>query len=440
LGAWNSYINLGYDAAGQLTNAWTYLPDGTPVTAEKWAYGYDAAQNLAKRTNNVTIETFTVNGLNQLTAVPDSTPTYDRRGNLITRAFAGSQTWSYSYDAESQLVSVSTDTSSTPEASRWKVEFVYDGQGRLRIKRDYIWSGGTWSANGETRYLYDGMLIVQERDSANTPQVTYTRGRDLSGSLAGAGGIGGLLARSHGYSSGTWSTHNFYHADGNGNITALVNSSHAHQASYKYDPYGRLLASSGTLASANVMRFSSKPWVSFAGSATSGLYYYGFRFADPYLQRWLNRDPLGERGGINLYEFAWNDPVDLFDRFGLFVKPTDFPPAGNKNTVICYNGKLTIQNKKKGPGRKCYGVHEYSHLQDWLKRYGEDVCKGQKNGTTPVGGDGYDEFLRQSECKAYKADKKCFEDLLKNCKPKDKDALQNEIDLSNRKLKENKCD
>ena len=163
-------------------------------------------------------------------------------------------------------------------------------------------------------------------------------------------------------------------------------------------------------------------------------------YCDPSEQRWLNRDPIGERGGLNLYEFAWNDPVDLFDRFGLFVKPTDFPPAGDKNTVICYNGQLTIQNKNKGPGRKCYGVHEYSHLQDWLKRYGEDVCKGQKNGTTPVGGDGYDEFLRQSECKAYKADKKGFEDLLKNCKPKDKDALQNEIDLSNRKLKENKCD
>lgn len=84
-------------------------------------------------------------------------------------------------------------------------------------------------------------------------------------------------------------------------------------------------------------------------------------------------------------------------------------------------------------------MHEFSHLEDWLKRYGEDVCKGQKNGTTPVGGDGYDEFLRQSECKAYKADKKCFQDLLKKCNPKDKGALQKEIDLSNSKLKEYKC-
>ena len=82
----------------------------------------------------------------------------------------------------------------------------------------------------------------------NGPLVTYARGLDLSGTRAGAGGMGGLLARSHGYSSGTWSSHNFYHADGNGNVTALVNSSGALQASYKYDPYGRWQQSSNLSA------------------------------------------------------------------------------------------------------------------------------------------------------------------------------------------------
>lgn len=148
--AWNGYLTAAYDAAGQLAQAWAYQPNGTPVTAEKWSYGYDAAQNLSKRTNNLSVETFTVNALNQL---------------------------------------------------------------------------------------------------------TYTRGRDMSGTLAGAGGIGGLLARSHGYSGGAWSSHNFYHADGNGNVTALVNAAGTLQAGYKYDPYGRYLAASGALASANVMRF-----------------------------------------------------------------------------------------------------------------------------------------------------------------------------------------
>jgi hypothetical protein len=74
------------------------------------------------------------------------------------------------------------------------------------------------------RYLYDGWRVIQERDANNTPTVSYTRGNDLSGGLEGAGGIGGLLARSHGYSGGSWTNHNFYHADGGGNITYLMTS------------------------------------------------------------------------------------------------------------------------------------------------------------------------------------------------------------------------
>src|SRR5262249_8866446 len=63
--------------------------------------------------------------------------------------------------------------------------------------------------------------------------------RGTAGSLEGAGGIGGLLARSHGYSSGSWSIHNFYHADGLGNVTFMVSTAQAMVASYRYHPYGR---------------------------------------------------------------------------------------------------------------------------------------------------------------------------------------------------------
>jgi len=167
--------------------------------------------------------------------------------------------------------------------------------------------------DSETRYIYDGMRVIQERDGGNTPTVSYTRGNDLSGTLEGAGGIGGLLARSHGYSSGTWSTHNFYQADGNGNITYMVNSSQSSVAAYKYDPFGNLISSSGTLAGANVYRFSSKEQ-----HANSGMYYYGYRFYDPNLQRWINRDPIGEEGGINLYGSVGNDPLNGVDALGLW--------------------------------------------------------------------------------------------------------------------------
>src|SRR5947209_4805565 len=57
---------------------------------------------------------------------------------------------------------------------------------------------------------------VNERDGSNNPTTAYTRGNDLSGFLERAGGIGGLLARSVGYSAGNFTSHAYYHADGNG--------------------------------------------------------------------------------------------------------------------------------------------------------------------------------------------------------------------------------
>src|SRR5208282_546853 len=129
---------------------------------------------------------------------------------------------------------------------------------------------------------------VQERDVNNLARVTYTRGGDLSGSLQGAGGIGGLLARTDNGSfiAGLPSAHAYYHSDGNGNVTSLVNSNGAFVAKYLYDPFGNLLAKAGLLSDANLYRFSSKEF-----HVNSGLIYYAYRFYDSNLQRWLTRDP-----------------------------------------------------------------------------------------------------------------------------------------------------
>ena len=182
------------------------------------------------------------------------------------------------------------------------------------------------------------MPAVQERDGyMRLPrQCEATAGNDLSGSMEGAGGIGGLLARSDGYSSGNFTTHNFYFADGNGNITYMLNSSQAMVASYRYDPFGNLISSSGTLASANVYRFSSKEI-----HVNSGMYYYGYRFYDPNLQRWINRDPIWERGGRNLYRFVSADPVSRRDKAGLLpdgpiiTPPPPSPPIISQILSAC---------------------------------------------------------------------------------------------------------
>ena len=146
--------------------------------------------------------------------------------------------------------------------------------------------------------------------------VSYTQGKDLSGTLGGAGGIGGLLARTdHGLLTlGSSNAHAFYHSDANGNITALINSAQQIVAQYAYDPFGNLVVKNGPLADSNVYRLSTKEVHS-----PSGTYYYGFRFYDPGLQRWLNRDPIGERGGLNLYAYIGNNPINHYDPLGLAI-------------------------------------------------------------------------------------------------------------------------
>jgi RHS repeat-associated protein len=104
----------------------------------------------------------------------------------------------------------------------------------------------------------------------------------------------------------------YYHADGNGNITCLIDGTQTVVARYLYDPYGKILDQSGSMADANLYRFSSKEF-----HANSGLVYYLYRFYDPGLQRWPNRDPIEEEGGVNLYTAVSNDPVNLLDPLGL---------------------------------------------------------------------------------------------------------------------------
>ena len=120
-------------------------------------------------------------------------------------------------------------------------------------------------------------MVIQERNGSNNPLVTYTRGNDLSGTLQGAGGIGGLLARTdYGQEIPGSPTTAYYHADGNGNVTMLIYTNQIIAAKYLYDPYGNTLSLSGPLASLNVYRFSSKEW-----NNNAGLYYYLYRLLRP---------------------------------------------------------------------------------------------------------------------------------------------------------------
>ena len=344
-----NYVSYTYDLIGQLKTAVGREPTGATRMNENFGYFYDAAGNLNQRTNDALVQTFAVNNLNELSTVTrsgtlivggnttstatnitvnslpatiysDATfakngfsladgsntftaiaqdgygrmdtntvsvslPTtssciYDSNGNLTSDGTRG-----FDYDDENQLIRVTVTNS-------WKSEFVYDGRMRRRIRKEFIWRSGAWVQSNEVRYIFAGSLEIQTRDGNNLPTVTFTRGRDLSGSLRGAGGIGGLLARTDAASAQT----TYFQADGNGNITALVNSEQVIVAKYLYDAFGNTLSKSGELADANLYRFSSKEY-----HPSSGLYHYRFRYYEPNLQRWLTTDPLQEAAGVNVH-------------------------------------------------------------------------------------------------------------------------------------------
>ena len=187
-----------------------------------------------------------------------------------------------------------------------------DHQGRRRFKKVYTWdeASQTWVLSETHTYLCDQWNVVCERVTDAASQTTthsiYTWGLDLSNTLQGAGGVGGLLAAHT--PDGDW----FYCYDGNGNITTLVSTSDGSiQAQYDYSPFGLTVSQSGPAAEQNLYRFSTKPL------DETQLYYYGFRYYNPTLGRWMSRDPIGEKEWCTIYGYLGNSVVGRFDLFGL---------------------------------------------------------------------------------------------------------------------------
>ena len=160
------------------------------------------------------------------------------------------------------------------------------------------------------------------------PAAAVHRG-SAANSLQGAGGIGGLLFLD------TWEATAGRRSylpgfDGNGNHVTLSTAdapppggrpAGSLTAEYAYAPFGERLAAAFAPAlgaptraavAAVPLGFSTK-----YRDPESGLLYYGYRYYCPATGRWLNRDPKGEKGGLNGYGFIGNSvPMDV-DPFGL---------------------------------------------------------------------------------------------------------------------------
>ena len=194
----------------------------------------------------------------------------------------------------------------------------FDGQHRRVTRTVKEWTAGGWDDIETIQFIYEGWNVIEEYrlTASNTTLVrNYTWGTDLSGSLQGAGGVGGLLLAEE--INGGITTAYHFHYDGNGNVTEITDLNGDSAASYRYDAFGNTLSGTGAYAAENRYRFSTKPLDSEVTNAP--LYYYAYRYYDPVTGRWPSRDPIEEEGGINLYGFVGNDGVGRIDVLGMDI-------------------------------------------------------------------------------------------------------------------------
>lgn len=333
--AGTSNYNYWYNGAGELVTA-DHASDGSRNRAYAYdgignrlweSQAHDAIGGLPSEVPSGGQSTdYVSNELNQYTAVGAVVPAHDSDGNLT--AFGAK---SYAWDAENRLIEVS-------ENGGLIATFSYDYLGR-RVRRTV---GGV----GDTFYVHDGWNLIGEYSTATPlqPLWTWTWGLDLSGTLHGAGGVGGLLAMLKPQLSAS----QFYTFDGNGNVSELLDEQGAVVGHYEYDPFGKEMIATGPAANVNAFRFSTK-----FHDDEIGLIYYGYRYYNVQAGRWLNRDPLAdeaffgfntgrmeerartslrERAEKHLYTFVANASPNRVDPLGL-----DFWSNASQALWCCVN-------------------------------------------------------------------------------------------------------
>ena len=294
--------------------------EADPAFTAQQTFAYDAAGNRIKATDRDHTTEYKANENNQYTAISENgtqhEPDYDKSGNLLHDA-----TRKFIWDADIHLLSVATQTEVNGQKSEVRESFRYDALHR-RVARSES------STNTTTYFVHDGWNVIAEyaasprlsvSSSPRLPQVRHIWSEDLSRTLQGAGGIGGLLSSTHfNWEPGTGNrepTKLFFSYDSNGNVILLTNTLCLTAAKYRYDAFGKTISATGSVANLNRYRFSSKPL-----ELASELAFYGYRYYDPITGRWPSRDPATEIvGGIQLYTLAKNDPLNNFDPNGLLL-------------------------------------------------------------------------------------------------------------------------
>lgn len=253
----------------------SYNYDALNQLIEEGATSYEF-DSLGNPTNCI------VNEYNQILEGPNYALNYDPNGNPTKRT-SSEGIIHYTYDPLGRLCSITYPDSS-------QILYFYDAFSRL-IARE--------SHEGKTFYLYDHDHEIGALDEQGTLLELKVLGLGIKGEIGGAIAIeieGVAYAPQH---------------DFLGNIIALISPDKKLVESYEIDAFGR---ESNTTNPISPWRFTSK-------RSTDGLIYFGMRFYDPILGRWLTPDPSGFADGPNLYAYVLNSPLNRLDLFGLDSDP-----------------------------------------------------------------------------------------------------------------------
>ncbi len=276
----DSAWNYDYDPLSQLTKEIS--------NDQLYEYEYDALYNRIQKNG----QTSSINHLNELLNQGEVSCKYDLNGNLIEKC-KQNEILQFAYDPLNRLVKVVT-----PE---YKIDFVYDPLGRRLSKTvEQQNSDNQWIQTLQENYLYDGMEEIGTVGAQGNQKQFRLLGNSIAPGMAAT-----VAVELEGKSFATC-------CDPQGNIRSLVDiSTQETAADYQFTGFGEMLKAQGPYAANNPWSYHNKRM-----DSETGLIYFGHRYYDSELARWLSTDPEGFVDSMNLYQFLMNDPYCYVDPDG----------------------------------------------------------------------------------------------------------------------------